>query len=219
MVPFNGLEPVDRRPTAGIIADKIRARIRDGTFTAGTQLGEVRLAESLGVSRGPVREALQRLVQEGLLESRPHRGVFVRTLDPEEIADVYLARSAIEGEAVRRLAAHTEPADLEPLDTLLEQMGEAARSQSWDDVAELDLEFHLALVATSGSRRLLRMYDTLIVETSMCLRALEPSYSIQEDLVAEHRELYEAVVDGDPERAAALVDQHLQLAVDQLTAG
>src|SRR5215218_8200290 len=70
----------------------------------GTQLNEVELASSFGVSRGPVREALQRLIQEGLLRSEPHRGVFVPVMTDEDIDDVYLAREALEAAAVRQIA-------------------------------------------------------------------------------------------------------------------
>ncbi|MBW3557926.1 MAG: GntR family transcriptional regulator, partial [Actinobacteria bacterium] len=90
-LPTN-LDRVERRATASVIADVIRERVIDGSFPPGAQLGEVQLAEQLGVSRGPVREALQRLIQEGLLEGRPHRGVFVARLRGDDVVDVYRAR-------------------------------------------------------------------------------------------------------------------------------
>src|SRR5919199_250066 len=97
------LEPVNKETTASIIAAQIRARIMDGTFSPGSQLGEAQLAARLHVSRGPVREALQRLIQEGLLENRRNRGVFVISLNDDDIADVYLVRGTIEREAARIL--------------------------------------------------------------------------------------------------------------------
>lgn len=218
MAQYEGLEPVARESTASIIADKIRSGIRGGTFAPGTQLGEARLAERLGVSRGPVREALQRLIQEDLLEGRPHRGVFVRSLDADEIDDVYLARNAIERAAVQRVASGVAGADLDGIATLLELMDEAARERSWERVAELDLEFHLAVVEAAGSCRLVRMFRTLLIETSMCLRAPEQAYPRREELVDEHRRLYHALADRDPDAATTLVDEHMQAAVLDLTA-
>lgn len=217
MTEFDGIEPLAREATASIIADRVRGLIRDGTLRAGEQIGEARLAESLGVSRGPVREALQRLIQEDLLESRPHRGVFVRSLDDAEIADIYFVRSAIEQAAARRLATEAEDADLAGLTSLLDRMEEAAQSERWGRLAELDLEFHLALVQASRSRRLLRMFRTLMVETSMCLQALGDAYPVQEDLVIEHRKLHRAITDGDPDHAADVVSEHLGSAVAELT--
>ena len=97
------LEPVSRRSTAEIVADRIRAAIMRGTFAPGTQLGEVDLANRLGVSRGPLREAMQRLVAEGLLRSERHRGLFVRELGPDDVRDVYLARTAVERAAALKV--------------------------------------------------------------------------------------------------------------------
>ncbi len=157
MGQFEDLEPVERHSTASIIADRIRAGIRDGTFPSGTQLGEARLAQQLAVSRGPVREALQRLIQEHLLESHPHRGVFVRSLDAAEIVDVYLARTVIEQTAVRQVASRQRETDIGRLGALLDHMDKSARERSWNQVADLDLEFHLAMVQAAESPRLLRM--------------------------------------------------------------
>src|SRR3954467_10018607 len=90
------LEPVDRKSTPALVADQLRSAIMRGTFPPGAQLGEVELAARLGVSRGPLREAMQRLVAEGLLPSERHRGLFVRDLDAADVRDVYTARSAVE---------------------------------------------------------------------------------------------------------------------------
>src|SRR3954468_19098287 len=90
------LEPVPRRSTVEIIADQLRSAIMYGSLPPGSQLGEADLAAKLGVSRGPLREAMQRLVQEGLLRSERHRGLFVIDMDAADVRDVYQARLAIE---------------------------------------------------------------------------------------------------------------------------
>ena len=99
------IEPVSRRSTAEIVADRIRTAIMRGTFGPGTQLGEVELAARLGVSRGPLREAMQRLVAEGLLRSERHRGLFVRELGADDVRDVYIARTAVERAAALLVVA------------------------------------------------------------------------------------------------------------------
>ncbi|MGH3907255.1 MAG: GntR family transcriptional regulator, partial [Pseudonocardiaceae bacterium] len=95
------LQPVSRRSTAAIIADRLRDAITRGAFPPGAQLGEVELAGWLGVSRGPLREAMQRLVQEGLLRGERHRGLFVVELGIEDVRDIYAARLAVEQAAAR----------------------------------------------------------------------------------------------------------------------
>jgi DNA-binding GntR family transcriptional regulator len=210
------LEPVSKTTTPSIIADRIRAGIMNGTFAPGSQLGEAQLAASLRVSRGPVREAMQRLIQEGLLRSEPHRGVFVASIDAVDMRDVYFVRGAIERAAVRRLFGRGDHQLLDELDELIDRMQAAATRDRWGSVADLDLEFHERIVAAAGSRRLTRMFATLMVETRMCMSALEAVYPRRQDIVTEHRELLEALRGGSEARSVEVVDRHLEDAVARL---
>ena len=144
------------------------------------------LANSFGVSRGPVREALQRLIQEGLLRSEPHRGVFIPVLTDEDILDIYLAREALESAAMRPDRDLALPQLLRALDKYVAAMEKAEAAGDWEAVGSLDLEFHVALVEASGSQRLQRMFSTVISETRLCLGALTVAEA-RHDLVAEHR--------------------------------
>ncbi|WP_232660450.1 GntR family transcriptional regulator [Pseudonocardia sp. TRM90224] len=210
------LEPVERRSTAAIVADRIREAIMRGTFPPGTQLGEVELAGRLGVSRGPLREAMQRLVAEGLLRSESHRGLFVRDLDAADVRDVYVARAAVERAAGLLLIAGDRAAAVQRLADALAVMEAAA-----DDpvaLADADHAFHAELVAASGSPRLRRMADTLLVETRMCLAALQQTAPPADALLAEHRELCDAVRDGDPGRLTNVLESHMLDAVERILA-
>ncbi len=209
------LEPVSRPTTASIIAARIRSGIMDGSFAPGAQLGEASLAERLRVSRGPVREALQRLIQEGLLRSEPHRGVFVTTLDEDDIEDIYLARGAVERAAARILLERGNSDAFATIDRLLDRMEKAALRDRWSVVADLDLQFHETLVAAAGSKRLVRMFSTLIVETRMCLQRLERAYPARLELVGEHRELF-AEIKAGRETALRAIDRHFEHAVQDL---
>jgi DNA-binding GntR family transcriptional regulator len=216
MTPSLNLEPVERKTTAGVIADLIRARIIDGSFPPGTPLGEAQLAEQLDVSRGPVREALQRLIQEELLMARPHRGVFVNELDEHDVADVYRARRAVERAAAELVLERDDGPALDPLVRLVERMRDASQRGRWNSIVDLDRRFHEGLVAAAGSKRLSRMYRTLAAETAMCIAALEPAYTTRHDIVREHERLLEALEAGDPASALACIDEHLDQAVRHL---
>lgn len=218
IVTFDRIEPVSRTTTAGIVASRIRDAIMNGDIPPGSQLGEAVLATQLQVSRGPLREALQRLIQEGLLRSEPHRGVFVPVLDQHDIEDIYLARGAIERAAALRLLANGNADAIARLAKLVDRMESAARKDRWAAVADLDMRFHETLVAASGSKRLIRMFSTLLVETRMCMGALEDAYPHRDELVAEHRELLEALRNGRRE-SLELIDQHFDDAVNSLRAG
>jgi DNA-binding GntR family transcriptional regulator len=211
------LKPVNRETTAGVIAAQIRGRIMDGTFPPASQLGEAQLAGRLNVSRGPVREALQRLIQEGLLETRRNRGVFVASLDAGDVADVYLARRAIEREAVTILARRADDTAFDGLDESVDDMSSAADRKAWEDLADADLRFHESLVRLSGSKRLQRMFSTLLIETRMCLARLETVYPVHKRLVQEHRNLLGAMRQGDERTSLELMDAHLEDAVRDLS--
>ena len=210
------LEPVNRETTAGVIAAQIRARIMDGTFSPGSQLGEAQLAARLNVSRGPVREALQRLIQEGLLQNRRNRGVFVTSLNDDDIADVYLVRGTIEREAAKILVRRGDAQALDRLEELVDRMSVVAKEGEWRELADLDLRFHESLVRFSGSERLQRVFGTLLVETRMCLAALESAYPVPEELVEEHRNVLAAMREGDERKVMELIDAHLRTAVEDL---
>lgn len=216
MSELGELEPVARQSTAELIADQLRSAIIYGVFAPGTQLGEAELAARFEVSRGPLREAMQRLVQEGLLRGERHRGLFVIDLDADDVRDIYLARLAIErascqlimsgnrGEAVARLAeAH-------------HNLVTAARSRDRDAMSDADHAFHQTLVSCSGNSRLERMAQTLLVETRMCLAALQEHYPEPDELVNEHQVLVDAISDGDEKLLLRLIESHMLESIDRL---
>jgi len=216
--PLRRLAPVERRTTPGIIADQLRERILDGTLPPGTQLGEVQISSRLQVSRGPVREAMQRLIQEGLLESRRHRGVFVIRLDAEDVADIYATRGVIERAAAAALLDRDGQDAFAEMAELLDGMADAAADGDWGRLSDLDLRFHATIVRASRSKRLQRMFDTLLAETRMCLAALEPAYPQPQDIVEEHTAMLDALVGGRRDEALERIDAHMARAEEKLRA-
>ena len=199
---------IPRATFASIVTDRLRTSIVDGSLVAGSQLSEVELANSFGVSRGPVREALQRLVQEGLLLSEPHRGVFVPVLADEDVLDIYLAREALESAALTTIVTNDRAAvAAEALGRCVTQMEKAEAKGDWAAVGDFDLEFHIALVEASGSQRLRRMFSTVISETRLCLGVLTAD-DARDDLVQEHRLICDAMKEGDTDRALAVLKRH-----------
>ncbi|MTD58190.1 GntR family transcriptional regulator [Amycolatopsis pithecellobii] len=214
------IEPVNRESTAAIIARQLREAIMNGSLPPGTQLGESELAAQFQVSRGPLREAMQRLVSEGLLRSERHRGLFVIDLEPEDVQDIYSARLAIERAALLRILkrdSRAQAADL--LDAVVDEMAAATEIEDWDAVSAADTRFHEVLVEAAGSKRLLRMSRTLLIETRMCVSALRLTYGEDEERVTEHRELTAAIRAGRHHRAIPLLESHMEDAVGRLAPG
>lgn len=205
--------PIPRATFASIVTERLRTAIVNGSLKPGSQLSEVELATSFGVSRGPVREALQRLVQEGLLLSEPHRGVFIPVLTDDDVSDIYVAREALESAAIRSIVTSgTFGVVSQELGQYVAQMESAAAEGDWDSVGDADLEFHVALVDASGSPRLRRMFSTVISETRLCLGALTAAEA-RADLVPEHRQICDLMQEGKTDQALAVLKKHYDDAV------
>lgn len=219
LIEAAGLEPVARASTPSLVADQLRRAIMRGVFPPGTQLGEVDLAARFGVSRGPLREAMQRLVAEGLLRSERHRGLFVRDLDEADVRDVYTARLAVERAAGLLILVVDPVPALARLEVAVAAMAAAAATDEPMALADADQAFHAELVASSGSPRLRRMADGLLVETRMCLAALQGTYQRVEERVSEHNRIIEAVRDDDLDTLLSLLEAHMEDAVQRLAPG
>lgn len=220
MAGEDGLAALEGRPTSVLIANQLRERIIDGSFRPGEQIREASLVERLKVSRGPVREALQRLSQEGLLVSHRNRGMFVLDLSVDDVAEIYAAREAIESAAARAVLA--QGADVvgavaKSLSKIIAKMAPLVAAKDWRRLAELDLSFHIAFVKAARNSRLSRIYMTLAAESRICIVNLEVSYPHQDALVEEHQHLIELLVACDGPGLGAAISKHMATAVHDLT--
>ncbi len=211
MSPSASIARLPRVTLSGQVAGAIRDAVLSGALPPGRQMNEAELAARFEVSRGPVREAMQRLVQEGLLVSHPHRGIFVVELAEADLADIYIAREAIEGAALRRIAA-VPPGRAALAARLADEarrMEEAVRAEEWGEVADRDFAFHRALVEAADSPRLSRMFDTVQAETRLCLHLLMAGYRSSAQLADEHRRLAALATGGNIAAALAELGRHL----------
>lgn len=213
---LDDLKPVKRRSTVEFIAEELRQAIMSGSLEPGDQLGEADLAEHFAVSRGPLREAMQRLVSEGVLRAIANRGVFVNELTLEDVQDVYRTRSVIERGAVEISLKGRREELHQAVRGAVDQMRTAARRGDGPAVSDADQAFHEALVECSGSPRLIRAMRTLLVETRMCLGELRTTYPDLDTQVHEHEALAEAFLAESPAKAKAMLLAHLDDAVERL---
>jgi DNA-binding GntR family transcriptional regulator len=213
------LEPVSRQSTAEFIADRLRDAIMKGALEPGTQLGEADLAAHFQVSRGPLREAMQRLVSEGILHSIRHRGIFVTELTLDDVVDVYRSRSVIERGALEMIFDDGLREDVyRALEAPVIAMKAAAERGDAAAVSDADQLFHQVLVEGASSPRLVRAARTLLIETRMCLGALQTTYEDIREQAQEHDELREAIRTGTREEVQELLAEHLDDAVQRLRA-
>jgi len=208
------LSAINNRPTAVVIADQLRESIINGSFSPGDQINEAQVAAQLNVSRGPVREALHRLVQEGLLLSRPNRGVFVQELTVRDVAEVYEAREVIEcaaAEIITKKSAAARAQIADGLAPIVDRMGVALESGDWARLGRIDLEFHTTLVAHADNTRLARAYATLATEALICLTNFPGAYPKPERVVVGHTDIAEMLRDGRMEELHHELHRHLSL--------
>jgi DNA-binding GntR family transcriptional regulator len=158
------------------------------------------LAKVMGIGRSSVREAIRHLIGEGLVEYRPHRGAFVRSISQHEAFDVYLAREAIEVMAVRHAFERGTELDLSGLESKLHRIILAAASTpdrlpAGTELVEADLDFHREMVSLAESPRLTRAHETLAAEAQMLMHH-QPVYPLT-DYAGDHRILFDAIANRD----------------------
>ncbi|WP_426301983.1 GntR family transcriptional regulator [Arthrobacter sp. R-11] len=220
MAAPEGLFVLEGRPTAQLIADQLREQIVQGTFRPGQQINESVIAGQLNTSRGPLREALQRLCQEGILVSHRNRGVFVMELETDDIQEIYAVRESVESAAANTLLDGSPERVKDTCEVLREIVGEMAKQvavSDWQAIARLDMQFHSAFVAGTGNSRLIRIYKTLAAESRMCILNLEVSYPRADVLVGEHQNLLDLLEAGDRKGLLRAIKRHMQKAVEDLT--
>jgi DNA-binding GntR family transcriptional regulator len=217
MTGVDSLVPLESpRASADLIAAQLRERIIDGSFAAGAHVNEAHLAARLDVSRGPVREAVQRLVQEGLLVSQRNRGTSVIDLGPADVADIYRARTAVEREAARLVFARGTGELVFRLEATLRQLDSALTSELWPEVAAADIRFHSQVVDFAGSARLSKMFATLAGETLLCVRRHNSHESV-EVIRSQHQQLLNLIRQGELAAYLAELDIHLSMPVKRLS--
>ena len=133
------------------VYDHLRAEILAGGLQPGAELAEVALSEQLGVSRGPIREAIGRLASEGLVTVRPRRGAVVRSLSKEEFVELYQVREALELMAVKLAVPRLRPEDIAALQGLINEMAAHAEHGEVGDFFEANAAFHVRLFEAAGT--------------------------------------------------------------------
>jgi DNA-binding GntR family transcriptional regulator len=212
-----------RRPVRGLdvvtavdaVTADLSERIFQGDIAPGTRLVGATLAEAYGVSRQTVREALENLARRGVLDRRPRRGLVVTLLEAAAIRDLYQVRSALELEAVRTLARNRIV--VPGVRQAVERLARLSPADPWIDVVDADVGFHAALVASTGSPRLIRLFAALADEARLCIaQAMRPRYGGVDALVDEHRAVVEAIEAGDVATAAAAMSEHLRAGLEHV---
>jgi DNA-binding GntR family transcriptional regulator len=191
-----------------LVFNSLLEEILSGKLKPGDKLNISDIAQRLGVSRTPVREALTQLTSVGLVENQPHRSPFVKKMSIEEVIELYYIRAALEGIAGRLASRRLTPAQMQRLVELCDQMEKLSLSANYEEMLKVNFEFHSLIYEASGSPRL---QDLVLQYYRQCnqYRALVMELPGGfEEVCREHRQILSAFQEGDMEKADQLARQH-----------
>lgn len=210
------LSPPIKRSLADDVVERLRGAILSGQLAPEERLREVEMAEMLGVSRGPVREALGRLDREGLVVIGRTGRTTVARLSLEDLDEVFSLRRALERLAVEYACARATPQDIAAMQSVVDDMAVAlARGISEKEGAELDLRFHDALYQASRHQRLLAFWGTLRSQIYIIMLSRNvASADFKDAVVYGHQGIVDVIKSGDKERALELIEAHMAVAYE-----
>lgn len=197
-------------PVSARIANLLERAILEGRYRPGQRLREVELAERLGVSRTPLREAFYTLETRGLLQIQPRRGAFVKSVTVEEMEELLTVRVSLDGLAARLAVEKAEASDIEELKKVHESQRTAFRNSDDSAFHALGQEFHNLIYAASGNPKLISIYRSLRIDAALypvtdLLLPGEPEKSIR-----DHSELLAAIDARDADRAQVHAERHIR---------
>jgi DNA-binding GntR family transcriptional regulator len=180
-----------------------------GELSPGSRIVEAELARQAGISRGPVREAIQQLVGEGVLVQYPSRGTFVVQWTPQAVEEAYTLRAVLERLAIQEAAKRATPEDITQLQAIVDEMAVHARDGDNRALVRLDVRFHEHLYALSG-HSLLQEVLARLRRRLYALMGMDEGYMLHKDEMArDHQRIVDALRAGDPALAGEVISAHI----------
>lgn len=215
---LRGLTLTNRRSLSEDVVDLLRAALVRGAFAPGQHLNEAGLAEKLGVSRGPIREAFVELEREGLLTLERHRGARVTRLSQTDIDEIYELRKALERLAVERAVRYATADDFAALADVVEQLRRAVEATDLHGVVALDVRFHDLIYVAAHHSRLYLSWSKVRpqIETFLHSRSIDTKDYLDK-AVPEHTEILNVLRSKSKRNATRLIDSHIRASYDRLS--
>lgn len=198
------------QPLREVVCEALREAIRNGVLKPGERLMEIQLAEELGVSRTPVREAIRKLELEGYVVMMPRRGTYVASMSIRDINEIFEIRTALESLSNGLAAEHITEEELEHLQRLLVIIGGYIKAGDIEKIVETDIEFHDLMYHAARNQRLVGIISNLRDQLTR-FRTLSMSYPGRlEATIEEHKAIVEAIANGDRKMASKAAERHME---------
>jgi DNA-binding GntR family transcriptional regulator len=200
-----------RESLGGVAYDRLREAIHAGSFQPGKRLREGEVADWLGMSRTPVREALRRLETEGLITHEPHRGVVIAQLDHQMIVELYFMRDVLEGTAARLAARHASDAEISALSDMVS--AEIKHVGDPQKLAQANRRFHQVIYHSAHNRFLLKSLNALDDAMALLGKTTLANPGRAEIAHQEHREIVKAIAERNSAAAEEAAKAHIRAAL------
>ena len=210
--PSTGPSGVMKASLAQQVELHLRKKIILGQLQPETRLVELEIARQMGTSQGPVREALQRLEQDGLVVRHSRSASYVAPLSMDEMYEISLVRKTVEGLAIRRTAQCITPVQCQELQTLIEEMQQAGKANDMATLVDYDMEFHRRICMWSDSATLLRVWMPLYSQLQRFVVKTHPTaFPDLVEVANNHLPIVETLHNHQPELAAQAIEKHIML--------
>lgn len=200
----------DIKPLRDVVFDHLRDAILDGVLKPGERLMEVQLAEKLGVSRTPVREAIRKLEIDGFVEMIPRRGAQVSELSIKDVENVLEVREVLEGLAAFLAASKIKKEELSEFEKAYQGLKMSVEEKNVEDIVKWDSRFHDILLNASGNPRLIKVNSVLIEQVHRFRKSYVEDTSTANYILASHKKILEAIKEKNPEKARAASEEHIR---------
>lgn len=202
----------DYKPLRDVVFENLREAILEGKLRPGQRLMEVQLAEQLGVSRTPVREAIRKLELEGLVVMLPRKGAYVANMSLKDIIDVLEVRASLEGLSASLAAERISEEGIEELKRIFEEFNTSTIEADIDTLLKKDVEFHECIFKATNNKKLHQLINTLWEQVYRFRVTYISDYDSSVSIIEEHKNILDAIISGDSELAQKYATEHIEKA-------
>jgi DNA-binding GntR family transcriptional regulator len=206
------LPRLNTRTLRADVTESIRSAIIKGDISPGAAVNQVQIAEMLGVSRAPVREALRQLEEEGLIQNIPYKGAFVISITPNYIEELFSIRRILEPLALQYVIERAGTKEIALLRKTVDEMRKAVAARDLDRAGELDLQFHRLICQSAHHKLLFQLWKSFEDGVRLCLAHGHSVYQDPHEIVGTHPDILAAIEAKDVDTASQLLEAHIRQA-------
>lgn len=208
---------IDNQSLSDQVVNTIRGLILNKTLKPGEKINQVKIAEDLNISRGPVREALKLLQNEGLIKYEINKGTFVTTLSKQDAYEIFTMRSLLESKGAQLARPNLQEKDYEQLQEIISEIGKSFLGKDLESLSKYDILFHKTIVNASGHSRLIQMHQQLDTQVSAMFLTVDQLIPLKlNNVMDDHSNLIQVLKNGTDLEISKEFSEHYENTLNQL---